>query len=403
MAFKTQVLKFKQTVNASPSDIFYAWTNTTAVREWLCDAALVDPRKGGRIHLWWNAGYHTTGDFVAFVPNRKITFTWRGNSDPGPTLVHVALADRGAGTAVTLTHSDVGTGKAWAATVAGFQHEWTRNLENLKSVLETGNDLRFTLRPMLGVNIGEFNAEIAKKLGTPIRDGVRLDGALEGMGAYAAGLRKDDVLVNFGGTKLVGWPSLTAALQSHRAGDEVKVTYYRGPEKRTATMKLSQRPVPDMPVTAGGLADAMRKIYQEFDEEMAKAFDGVSEEEASSAPAPDEWSAKDVVCHLIAGERDTQSWISSVMGGQELWSEKWGGNVPQRHAAIIAASPTSTALLEMLRRNEAESLALVAAMPDAFVARRGSFWRLAYAMLQTPEHNAEHLQQIREAIASARK
>ncbi|MGH2593540.1 MAG: SRPBCC domain-containing protein, partial [Anaerolineae bacterium] len=216
MPSKTQSLKFKRTVNAPPAEVYRMFTNSTALREWLCDAAQADPHKGGRVHLWWNSGYYTTGEFTALSPDRKVAFTWSGRGEPDATQVQVSLTGKNGGTALTLTHARLGSGKAWANFVREFTRGWEKNLDNLQSVLETGQDLRFTLRPMLGVNIGEFNAEIAAKLGVPMTEGIRLDGVGEGMGAHAAGLRKNDVLVGFGGKKVTGWPSLVSVLQTRR-------------------------------------------------------------------------------------------------------------------------------------------------------------------------------------------
>lgn len=402
MPAKPQDLKFKQTIDTSPAEAFHAFTNSTALREWLCDAAMVDLRKSGRIHLWWRDNYHTTGEFTALAPDRKVAFTWRGSADPGVTRVQVSFAAKKGRTVVTLTHAGVGAGKAWAATRAGLQHEWVASLENLKSVLETGHDLRFTLRPMVGINIGDYNAEIARRLGVPVTEGIHLDGTHERMGAYAAGLRKDDVLVGLAGKKLTDWASLAAALQSHRAGDEVKVAYYRGPEKRTTLLKLSARPMPEIPATAEGLAQAMRKIYAESDAEIAHLFDGVTEEEAACEPAPGEWSAKEVLCHLIVGERDQQAWIGYLLGGHEPWWDKWGGNIRQRHTAVMAVASSVSDFLEMLKHHELETVAMLAALPADFVARKGSYWRVAYNLLQTTDHNSDHVRQIRETIEAAR-
>ena len=81
----------EQRIEAAPSAVFRAFTNATALREWLCDAAMVVPRKGGRLHLWWTSGYHATGDFTKVVPDERVSFTWHGKGEPAPTRVRVAL------------------------------------------------------------------------------------------------------------------------------------------------------------------------------------------------------------------------------------------------------------------------------------------------------------------------
>ncbi|MEK7326216.1 MAG: hypothetical protein AAB217_13250, partial [Chloroflexota bacterium] len=78
-------------------------------------------------------------------------------------------------------------------------------------------------------------------------------------------------------------------------------------------------------------------------------------------------------------------------------------NVAARHTAGIAAYPTVPALLASSRRTELETGALMAALPPEFVARKGSYWSLAFGFLQPPFHNHEHFNQIRAAIEAARK
>lgn len=399
----TQTLTIKRTIQASPPDVYRALTNSSALREWLCDVALLDLHKGGRVYLAWNDGYHTTGYVTAVTPDKTLAFSWRGAGEPDETRVRISLKQSNGGTGVTVTHSGFGSGKAWAKAAKGLARGWGSSLENLQSVMETGHDLRITLRPMLGITVGEFNSEVAAKLGVPVSDGIRLDGTLEGMGAHAAGLRKDDVVVGAGGKKVVNFPSLANALQSRRAGDKVAVVFYRGKEKMKTTMELSPRPLPEVPPTARELADALRAIYAELDPELDGCFAGVSEAEVSYQPAPDEWSARDVVAHLLAGERDNHSYMTELVSDAERYYDVIPGNVQARHEAIYASYPAAAGLLADLKRAEAETVALIAALPPEFVARKRTYWRLGYNLLQPPFHTREHFNQIRAAIEAARK
>jgi hypothetical protein len=47
MSQETQI-QVEKSINASPSQIYYAFTNSTALREWMCDFATTDPKAGGR-------------------------------------------------------------------------------------------------------------------------------------------------------------------------------------------------------------------------------------------------------------------------------------------------------------------------------------------------------------------
>jgi len=407
---KTQTLTFKRTVNASPAEVYRAFTNSTALREWLCEAAQADSRRGGRLHLWWSSGYYMIGEYTALEPGKKAGFTWHGRGEPEATRVTVSLKAKsgrrfpsGDVTEVTLSHGGVGSGKKWAKSRKEIEGGWPTALENLQSVLETGRNLRFTLRPMLGISLDEFNADVAAKLGLPVTQGIRLSGVVEGLGAHAAGLQKDDVLVSLGGRRLANLASLPAAVQGRRAGDKVKVVFYRGREKRTVVMELSPRPLPDVPPMAKELAEAVRKVYAETNAELEACFQGVNEAEASHHPAPGEWNAKEVLAHLIVDERDNQRWIADLVGGHEGWYDDWGGNVYPRLAGLTAAYPTVAALLEELKRNQTEITAALAALPPEFVARKGSYWRLGHSLLNLASHAREHLDQIQAAVQAGRR
>jgi uncharacterized protein YndB with AHSA1/START domain len=398
-----KTFKFRRTVSAPPAEVHRAFTNATALREWLCDSAQADPRKGGRLYLWWNSGYYTSGEYVAVVPGKKIAFTWRGRGEPDATRVQVSLAAKNGGTVVTLTHGGIGSGKKWTSTAKEFQSEWEAGLENLQSVLETGQDLRVVRRPLLGVSLGEFNAEMAAKLGVPVTEGVRLDDVLEGRGARAAGLRKDDVIVRLGGKKVTSWATFTSAMQPRHAGDKVAMVFYRGAEKKAVTVELSRRPLPETPPTAEAFAEATRKMYAGMDAELARCLEGVSEAEASHQPAPGEWSAKETLAHLVINERELHVWMTDLIVSDERWSDANPTNVPARLAAATAVFPTLPALVEELKRHEAETVAMLAALPPEFMAHKGSYWRLAHIILQAPDHSQTHIGQIRAAIAAARK
>jgi uncharacterized protein YndB with AHSA1/START domain len=393
-------LTLEQRIDAAPTAVFHAFTNATALREWLCDAAMAVPRKDGRLHLWWTSGYHATGDYTKVVPDERISFTWQGKGEPAPTRVRVALKPDGEGTVVELAHKGVGTGKKWAESAEAIRRGWEAGLENLKSVLETGHDLRFTRRPMLGILPDAFNAEVAARLGVPVDKGILLGGVVEGMGAAAAGLQKGDVIVRLGEGKTRDGAGLQAAAQSHRAGDEVEVVYYRGAEKARVMMTLSARPLDEPPATAAALAAAVSAAGEDFLGRLSAAFEGATDEQAARRPAATEWSAREVLCHLVSAERSTHDYITQLVGGAEHWIDDWPGNLDVAHAGLLAVFPTAGGLLKELRRNRAETWAMLAALPDDFVARKGSFWRLAYGLVEGRIHDDGHLAQIQAALAA---
>lgn len=398
-----QALVITRTIAAAPEAVFRALTNATALREWFCDTALFDPTPSASFYLAWNSGYFATGQITKLDAPRKLGFTWLGRGEPEPSEVRVAVAAKKAGTLVTVTHSGVGTGKKWGGAAGEIVRGWEKGLENLQSVLETGEDLRFTLRPMLGVNgLGEVTPEAVARLKLPVTRGVQIEGTVEGMGARAAGLQKDDVVVTIAKHKVWNYPSLTAALAEHRAGETVEVVYYRAGEKHKTQMTLSKRPLPAIPATAAELAEALRAGYAASDAELDQALAGVTEAEADYRPAPDEWNVKEILAHLLQGERDTHPYLVEWIASDERPVAGYQGNSLLRTRATATVYGTLPALVEELKRHEAETVAIAAGLPEEFVAGKRTYWRLAFALLQNGPHVGEHAAEITKLVAAAR-
>lgn len=402
MSDETRSFTFAQSVPASPDTIYQAFTNASALREWLCDVATTAPREGGRCYLAWNDGYYSSGEFTRLVPGEKVGFSWHGRGEPAPTRVNVTLTPDGDGTRVSVVHDGFGSSADWQEAVGALEQAWPLSLENLQSIFATGEDLRFMQRPMLGVTISDFDATIAERLGVPVSEGICLDGVVPEMGAGVAGLQENDVVVGLDGQEIVGWASLSHALQDRRAGDEVEVTFYRGSKRKQARMTLSGRPIPPIPESIEELTVAVQERYDEIDRELAGFFEGVSGAQASQKSSPEAWSANEVLAHLIHSERGWHSWMADLLAGHEAWYDDWGGNLQTRIDATLAAFPTTGELLEELLRMHQETVAFVARLPEAFLARKASFWRLAFQLLETPYHHRTHMAQMEESIAAAR-
>jgi hypothetical protein len=107
-----------------------------------------------------------------------------------------------------------------------------------------------------------------------------------------------------------------------------------------------------------------------------------------------------MIAHLIASERETQSWIASLIEGQEADFEHTA-NTSDRIRATIMTFPETSGLLSELKHCMEETTAVIAALPAEFVRRKGSFWRVGYAILEIPSHFENHTNQIRDIFAAA--
>lgn len=153
---------------------YRAFTNSTSLREWLCDIATAQPHPRGRMYLWWRGDFYSSGHYLELDENKRVKFRWYSSIDPAPTEVTVSFTGKDGGVLVSLAY-EVPDEPSWEKMAETFRENWESSLENLKSVLETGIDLRIANRPMLGIVPGDFTPEQAKALGVPVHEGLRID------------------------------------------------------------------------------------------------------------------------------------------------------------------------------------------------------------------------------------
>jgi uncharacterized protein YndB with AHSA1/START domain len=398
----SDTISISQLIKTDPENAFRAFTNATELRGWLCNVATVVPRPGGRLYMWWESGFYTSGEYTSVEPGKEVSFTWFGKDEPTQTQVEVLFSPQDGGTLVEVKHKGLGSDAAWENIRAEISKGWKNALENLNSVVTTGEDLRFVTRPMLGIIVDEFNDEIAKKMGLPSSEGIRIGGTVSGMGAEASGIQENDVITSMGGMPTIDFESLNQALNARKAGDTVDVVFYRDGKQQELQMTLSGRPIPEIPATPQGLAEAVTELYKQIESGLDDFLSGVSEEEAAFKPGPSEWSIKDNIAHFIQGERFFQQYMTELVSGFERFADDYGGNTNEILEATSAAYPTVNDMAEEYKLNMAETLYIIAHLPDEFVARKGEYWRLAYGLLQDPFHFDGHLEQMKAALEAAR-
>jgi uncharacterized protein YndB with AHSA1/START domain len=396
-------IKIEKSIQAHPSEVFHYFTNSTALRDWMCTGATADPRPGGRIYMWWNEGYYTSGEFLQLEKDEVISFSWHGRGEPHPTNVYIRLKKKKSGTLLKLTHRKLGNSSKWLDIGKEYEKEWKKSLENLASVLENGADLRITTRPMLGITTDLFNAGVAEKLGVPVVEGLRISGVVDGLGAQKAGLIADDIIVGLDGQEITGAVSFASFIQGKKAGDKVKVSYYRCAEKKTTTMTLSGRPIPTIPNSGLELSKQVEPVYTQYEAEIESLLKDAKEDECNQKPASTDWSANEVLAHLIHSELGWQNAMSDIIGGHEAAYDDWGGNIQAHIEGTVVTFTTKVELFKELKNHNAETLHMLAHIPAEFVSHKGRFWKLAFQATQNSYHLQSHLEQMRAAIQFARK
>jgi len=384
----TKTITVKRSVAASAAEVYRSFTNATGLREWFCDSAQTQVRPGGRVFFGWHDGNALVGKFAKLTPNKKIVMDIRASEgDSDRSQLAVTLSERNGKTNLTLT--DRSDGRDWLAISHAIEHGWNDSLDNLKSVLETGIDLRISEKPMLGIS---FAAQQGK--------GVALDSVVVGMAAQQAGLQKGDIILAIEDHKTDDFAALDVALKMHKAGDSVTVSYLRDGKKYRAPLTLSKRPMPEhQPSTAEELAATVQALYDHNHKALKVIFKGVNETQAARAPSAGEWNAKQVLAHLILNERYVHWWLGTLIGSQEAMQDEWEGNLSPTIDALVEAHGTLKALLNALIIDRRTTVALLLRLPPEIVARKGSFTRIATNMLDGwGLHGDEHLEQIKTAL-----
>ncbi|MBK8434834.1 MAG: SRPBCC domain-containing protein [Chloroflexi bacterium] len=308
----TQEISLEQLINETPEAVYYAWTNEMALTQWLCQDARVAVQPHGRLYLYWPQGYHATGEYQQVEANKALAFSWRGKDEAHSSRVAMTLTQVEGGTRVHLLHSHI----AEEAAVSTIQQVWEAGLANLQAVLETGLDNRLYNRPFMGIMLqGQLTAEQLAARGVPANGAVELGGALPGTSAAEAGLQAQDLLIQIGDKAIETMPDIGQALQGKQIGDSLPLTVYRNGQPTTSTLTLRRRPAPHVPPTAEAFSAELGRAYAAADAQLDEILVGASDAVAWQSPAPGEWSAAEVLAHLIICERMVQTTVGVQLNG----------------------------------------------------------------------------------------
>ncbi|MDA0244991.1 MAG: SRPBCC domain-containing protein [Chloroflexi bacterium] len=391
----TQEISLEQLINETPEAVYYAWTNEMALTQWLCQDARVAVQPHGRLYLYWPQGYHATGEYQQVEANKSLAFSWRGKDEAHSSRVAMTLTQVEGGTRVHLLHSHIAEESA-ASTI---QQVWEVGLANLQAVLETGLDNRLYNRPFMGIMLqGQLTAEQLAARGVPANGAVELGGALPGTSAAEAGLQAQDLLIQIGDKAIETMPDIGQALQGKQIGDSLPLTVYRNGQPTTSTLTLRRRPAPHVPPTAEAFSAELGRAYAAADAQLDEILAGASDAVAWQSPAPGEWSAAEVLAHLIICERMIQTTVGVQLNGNPL--PNWPDNDPPMIQAVLAVYPTLAELVAAWKTAEAETVALIGRLPEAFVGRKATYTILAGFILgEMVNHTQGHLRQIQEAVS----
>ena len=137
-------------VNATPAQLWDAWTTREGIVSFFAPDARVEPRVGGAFHIHFDPGAPPGAKgaddmrFMALQPRQMLSFDW--NAPPSMpqvrqqrsfVVVRFAKVDDKT-TRVTLHHTGWGDGGEWDQAHAYFDRAWSNVLNSLKTRFDKG-------------------------------------------------------------------------------------------------------------------------------------------------------------------------------------------------------------------------------------------------------------------------
>lgn len=140
----TRSATLRVSLSSDPGNIFEYLVDARKLEQWFPDQAVSEAQLGGKYHFRWNNKPGVwSGHFTYFIRGNTLGFTWQPPGEENETNVQFKLTPQGKQTLVELTHS----GFVSNAEMDRALKAWVFYLENLKSVIEEGTDLRRETRP----------------------------------------------------------------------------------------------------------------------------------------------------------------------------------------------------------------------------------------------------------------
>lgn len=389
-------LSFTRQIEAPLAYIFYMFNNKSGWMEWFSHKAYGYAKKKGMLRVHYEPEGDFAFHFTAEKNEESIAFDLFDLESSKRSQVGVSFEEDDGQVTVSLEHGGIPTNR-----VDFFKEIWETSLDNLKSVAETGKDLRLWNRPFLGVTVKEWlNPEMAAEQGLPVDYGMLLDSVLSGRGAEKAGLQKEDIIISLAGTDLREYKHFLDLIKTFTAGDVVALSFYRGEERHDIEIALSSYPVSEPPATAHDYADKIEKFHKNTIKNLSRLLEDINEAQADFRPGPGEWSVKETIGDLIAFERDAHIWVATLVAGCEEYP--CSSSHALRIKALLSLYPTVEDLTAELVHRQRETVGILRELPAEFVNRKGSFVRLANGLnLDYSKHYKERLDKIKESLEKA--
>ncbi|HIP49470.1 MAG TPA: Do family serine endopeptidase [Lutibacter sp.] len=107
----------------------------------------------------------------------------------------------------------------------------------VEDLIEYGN----VQRAFLGIQFVELNGQNAKKLDTPISEGIFVTKVLNGGAAIEAGIEENDIIIKINSTKITKFSDLKGQLNAARPGENMNITVLRDNEEKVFPVILKNK------------------------------------------------------------------------------------------------------------------------------------------------------------------
>ncbi len=379
-------------ISAPRPAVFAAFIDPKELRGWFCNHAYTKPQAKGRYWMRWDDGYRIEGHYVHVSAPEGLSFSLRSAQAPGQTMINVALRPAGErDTQVALTHTGFGSGPLWDAYREEYARRWEQALQNLKSVLETGVDLRGIRRPYLGIRwtMDQGRLLISEVVG--------------GNGSDPQALRPQDELLQLGDHPVEGYEALVDALADCVPGEPAQVRVLREGNECTVDVQLGSVAWQEDLLDPRSIIAQVRDRQRREQERLTSLLRGLTEREAGRRLDPNAWTIKEILAHLSVTERDLHHRLYQI--AMRSWDDRPKGDpamLPEALSAVIARTDTAPRLLDRFLQDQAETLAFFEALSPPMRQNRALCRRLAQAM-DLSDHTREHVDEIARMLQAMRQ
>ena len=370
-------------VQLPPIEVWHALTRPDYLSYWIVERAEVDLRVGGVYILQAPPWLEMRAHIEKLVEGRRLVLRPTHRSDDEHVEIDL-IKEAGGETRVCVDQPE--------QELTGPLRE---ALENLRSVWELGVDLREARRGILGVGVADIRPSERPIQGVPQDTGARINAVVPGGAAEQAGLRRGDVVIAAGDGPVRSGADLVRAIQGSRPGAALRLEIVRAGERRAFSPVLGERINRTQPPPSQlELLGRLRAAVAEADAGLEKAVHGLNRADAYRPEAAGKWSIAQVLAHLSVVERMTQAALDEAARGGRPILEGDSMTAFWRLGAVLTDRPPVEELLARLRRDEAETIALLEGVPAQVVAFKPRWMRVCHIALDYSTHSTDHFAQI---------